>query len=254
MDCIFADPDYNVGVKYQGRSYTTRFSDYLHWCESWARECHRVLKSDGNFFIINYPKNNAHLRVRVLDGLFHDVYDYSWCYPTNVGHGRRHFTTAHRSVLHCTKTSHNRFFKSAVAVDYKNPTDRRIRSLIASGSPGRMPYSWFEINLVKNVSRSKSFHSCQIPEPLSEMLFKATCEKGDTVLVLFGGAGSELVVCEKLGLNWVSAELVPEYCDLIEARLRSKGTVPTELRMLTKIRVRQRIAKGRTLDEPIPAK
>jgi site-specific DNA-methyltransferase (adenine-specific) len=253
VDCIFADPDYNVGVTYQGRSYTTKFEDYQMWCESWARECHRVLRPDGNFFIINYPKNNSHLRVRLLDGLFHSVYDYTWGYPTNVGHGRGHFTTAHRSILHCTKSEDNRFYKAAVAVPYKNPTDRRIRALSSSGSPGRMPYSWFEFNLVKNVSRDKSFHSCQIPEALTEMLFKATTREGDTVLVLFGGAGSELVVAQRLGLSWVSAEILPAYCDLIERRLKEGGRVPEDARGLTAIRLRQLKKREKEVAAAVPA-
>ena len=36
IDLIFADPDYNVGVKYQGKSYTKKFDDYIEWCISWA--------------------------------------------------------------------------------------------------------------------------------------------------------------------------------------------------------------------------
>lgn len=250
VDCIFADPDYNVGVKYQGKSYTTRFDQYVDWCISWAKECHRVLKPDGNLFIINYPKNNAHLRVRYLDSAFFAVNEYAWVYHQNIGHSKTRFTTAHRSILHCTKDKNNRFYRDAVAEPFQNPTDRRIRALIQSGRSGRMPYSWiemdpesgpwFEVNLVKNVSRTKSFHSCQIPEKLSERLLRATCKRGDTVLVLFGGAGSELMVCKRLGLNWISAEIIPEYCDLIEARLKRGGEVPEAQRMLTAIRVRQR--------------
>lgn len=259
VDCIFADPDYNVGIRYQGRSYTRKFTEYIDSCVAWATECYRILRPDGNFFILNYPKNNAHLRVRYLDGTFHTVNEYVWVYHTNVGHGRNHFTTAHRTVLHCTKQRANRFYKEAVAVPYLNPDDRRIKRLMKGGSPGRMPYSWltsepqdkswFEFNLVKNVSRSKSFHSCQIPEALTTTLFRATSKPGDTVLVLFGGAGSELVVCQRLGLNWVSAELVPEYCDLIEARLKRGGEVPPPQRMLTSIRARQRtlVSRGSSL-------
>src|SRR5712692_3946002 len=226
VDCIFADPDYNVGVTYQGRSFTTKFDNYIESCINWARECHRVLKPDGNFWIINYPRNNSYLRVRYLDEAFYAVYENVWVYRTNIGQGPSHFTTAHRSILQCVKQRRNRFFKSAVAVPYQNPTDKRIKRLIGAGSPGRMPYSWheletgsndqswFDVNLVKNVSRSKSFHSCQIPERLSERLFRASAKPGDAVLVLFGGAGSELVVCQRLGLNWISAEIVPDYCDL----------------------------------------
>lgn len=250
IDVIFADPDYNVGVKYQGKSHTRKFGDYIDWCVSWAKECYRVLKPDGNMFVINYPKQNAYLRVRYLDSAFgtpNGVREYVWVYRTNVGQGPRHFTTAHRSVLHCVKSDRNRFYKEAVAVPYLNPTDRRIRKLINSGSPGRMPYDWFEFNLVKNVGTTKTFHSCQIPEALSEMLFRASAKKGDTVLVLFGGSGSELVICQRLGLNFVSAEIEPEYVKIIEARLKRNGEVPEKYRMLTLMKAKKTRAKNEQL-------
>ncbi len=247
VDCIFADPDYNVGVKYQGKRYTTDFNSYLGECIEWARESRRILKRDGNFFIVNYGKNSAYLRVNYLDNAFYNVYEYVWVYRTNIGHGEHHFTTAHRIILHCTKSPDNKFYKDAVAQPYQNPGDRRIKKLVESGSPGRMPYSWFEgnadgtanserdwfeFNLVKNVGFAKTFHSCQIPEKLSEMLFRATCRKGDTVLILFGGSGSEIAVCHRLGLNWISAESIPEYCGIIEKRLANDGMVAESDRMI----------------------
>lgn len=255
VDCIFADPDYNVGITYQGRSYTKQFGSYIADCIGWAKECERVLKPDGNFFIVNYPKNNAYLRVRYLDDAFYAVHEYVWVYRQNIGHAAGRFTTAHRSILHCTKSKRNRFYRDVVAAPYQNPTDRRIRKLIAAGSKGRAPYSWLdgfdpeqgpwvEVNLVKNVSRAKTFHSCQIPETLSEMLFRATTRPGDTLFVLFGGAGSELAVAERLGLRWLSAEIVPEYRRLISARLSSAGQVPESERMLTQIRRRQQASRG----------
>ena len=66
VDCIFADPDYNVGVRYQGTSYTRSFKEYIDECVRWSRECHRVLKEDGNFFIVNYGKREEKM---VLPGL-----------------------------------------------------------------------------------------------------------------------------------------------------------------------------------------
>lgn len=249
IDCIFSDPDYNVGVAYQGKSYTRPLDEYISWCIAWSAECRRVLKDTGNFFIINYPKNNAHLRVKYLDDNFDAVYEYVWCYKTNIGQSKNHFTTAHRSVLHCIKSKNNKFYKDAVAQPYQNPTDKRIIGMIKKGSKGRMPYSWFEFNLVKNIGLSKTFHSCQIPEHLSEMLFKVTTKKGDNVLVLFGGSGSELVVCKRLSLNFISAEIEPRYVEIIKARLERGGEVPAKYRMLTSIRARQRLKHQGTLDE-----
>ncbi len=101
--------------------------------------------------MINYPKQNAYLRVKYLDEHAYDVQDYVWIYNTNVGHSKRRFTTAHRSILHATKSKDNKFYKENVAVPYQNPNDKRIKARIAAGHKGRMPYSWFYFDLVKNV-------------------------------------------------------------------------------------------------------
>ena len=237
IDCVYADPDYNVGVKYNDVSYTKKFEDYISWCTSWSKESHRILKDDGNFFIINYPRNNAHLRVGYLDNAFHDVNEYVWVYNTNIGHSKKKFTTAHRSILHCTKSKNNNFYKSNVAVPYENPGDKRIKKLIASGKSGRMPYSWLYFNMVKNVGLTKTFHSCQIPEGLSKTLIEASTKRGDTVLVLFGGSGSEIIECKKLGRHFISAEIDKKYYGLIKDRLQHGGAVPKKYRLLNRMKV-----------------
>ncbi len=189
-----------------------------------------MLKDDGNAFFINYPRQNAYLRVRYLDSACYDVQDYVWIYNTNIGHSPKRFTTAHRSILHCRKTRHNKFFKDQVAQPYQNPTDRRIRQRMAQGHKGRMPYSWFYFDLVKNVSREKTFHACQIPQKLSEMLILSCTQPGDIVLVHFGGSGSELEVCQRLGRHFLSAEIDPKYHEMIVQRL-ARGRIAEEHRL-----------------------
>ncbi len=232
IDCIYADPDYNVGVKYNNISYMRKFEDYINWCIEWSEESHRVLKDTGNFYIINYPKNNAHLRTRYLDDAFFEVNDYVWVYNTNIGHSERRFTTAHRSILHCTKSKNNKFYKENVAVSYENPTDKRIKALMKNGKPGRMPYSWLYYNLVKNVGLTKTFHSCQIPEKLSRTLIASCTKPGDIVLILFGGSGSEIVECNRLKRHFISAEIDEKYYRLIKERLKSGGDVPEKYRLM----------------------
>ena len=222
IDMVYGDPDYNVGVKYGMKVYTRSFEDYMKWYIGLASESLRVLKDDGNMFLINYPKQNAHLRVKYLDGACHDVQEYVWVYNTNVGHSPRKFTTAHRSILHCRKSPHNRFYKEHVAEPYKNPNDRRILHNMSHGSKGRMPYDWFYYDLVKNVSREKTFHSCQIPQKLSSLLVSASTMENDTVLILFGGSGSEIEVCLQLKRNYISAEIDRKYYDLIMERIKGR--------------------------------
>ena len=236
VEMIYGDPDYNAGVNYENRSFKLSWVAYIDWYISLARECLRVLKDDGNMFLINYPKQNAHLRVKFLDDFAHSVHDYVWVYNTNVGHTSRRFTTAHRSILHVTKSKNNRFYKEAVAQPYQNPTDKRIRERIRMGHKGRMPYSWLNFNLVKNVSRQKTKHPCQIPEGLSELLIKSCTIPGDFVFILFGGSGSEVVQARNLGRDFLTCEIHPRYCEIIESRLQNDGKIDIEYRNQTQLK------------------
>ena len=232
VDMVFGDPDYNVGKKYRGKTYTRAFNEYIKWYVELARESLRVLKDTGNLFFINYPKQNAYLRVKYLDEACYEVHDYAWVYNTNVGHSPRRFTTAHRSILHARKTKDNSFYKNNVAQPYKNPTDRRIRQNLARGSRGRMPYDWFYFDLVKNVSREKTYHACQIPQDLSELLIKACTMPSDVVLILFGGSGAEVEVCRRLDRHFISTEVDQVYHQMI-LDLLEQGGITEEYRLLT---------------------
>ncbi len=230
VDMIYGDPDYNVDIKYDGHNFTSSWDEYIGWYIDLARESLRVLRPDGNLFFINYPKQNAYLRVKYLDENAYAVHDYAWVYNTNVGHSPRRLTTAHRSILHATKDKHNRFYKDQIAHPYQNPTDPRIRERISQGHKGRMPYSWLYFNLVKNVSRQKADHPCQIPEGLSELLIKSCTVPGDSVFVLFGGSGSEVVQARNLDRVYLTCELQRRYCEIIESRLRNNGVIADEHR------------------------
>ena len=228
LDMVYGDPDYNVGINYAGKNYTTKWNDYINWYIELTKESMRVLKPTGNLFMLNYPKQNAHLRVKYLDENAYDVQDYVWVYNTNVGHSPKRLTTAHRSILHVLKSKDNNFYKDNIAVPYQNPTDKRILGRLAAGHKGRMPYSWFYYDLVKNVSKDKTFHACQIPLPLVEMLIKSCTQEDDNIFILFGGSGSELSLCRKLKRNFISCEIHPEYYQMIVDRLENNGIIKEE--------------------------
>ena len=228
IDMIYSDPDYNVGIKYNGKSYTKKFKEYIDWYIDLAKESLRVLKEDGNIFFINYPKQNAHLRVKFLDEVCFEVHEYVWIYNTNVGHSPKRFTTAHRTILHCRKTKNNKWFKNQVAEPFQNPNDKRIQERIKQGHKGRMPYSWMYYDLVKNVSKEKTFHSCQIPIKLFEKLLLASTQKNDVVFIHFGGSGNEILKTIELKRNYISAELDKNYYDMIIERIENFEIIPSD--------------------------
>lgn len=234
VDMIYSDPDYNVGIKYNSKSYTKNFDEYIEWYIDLAKESLRVLKDEGNIFFINYPKQNAFLWVNFLDKACYDVHEYVWIYNTNVGHSPKKFTTAHRSILHCRKSKNNKWFKENVAEPYKNPEDKRIIMNIKNGSKGRMPYSWLYYDLVKNVSRDKTIHSCQIPLGLVEKLILASTQENDLVFIHFGGSGNEIILTKKLRRNFVSAEIDEVYYNMIQERLIKNGQIPDKYKLKLK--------------------
>lgn len=219
FDCIYADPDYNVGIRYGQEGCKKKFEKYIQWCVDWSEQAFQLLDVKGNFFIINYPENTAYLRVKYLDSAFYDVQEYVWIYNANIGHHSKRFTRAHRTIMHCTKSENNNFYKDNVASPYQNPEDKRIQQNIKNGSKGRMPYSWLYYDLVKNVSKDKTFHPCQIPRPLSKLLIGSCTKPTNKVLILFTGSGNDVLSALELGTKVTTIDKNKDYCDLMKQRI-----------------------------------
>lgn len=65
---------------------------------------------------------------------------------------------------------------------------------------------------------SNSEHPTMKPIPLIAYQIENSSKKDDLVLDMFGGSGSTLIACEKLGRRCVTMELDPHYCDVIISR------------------------------------
>ena len=227
IDLIITDPPFNIGKKYN--SYVDRKGkdEYIHWCQSWLKECARVLKDGGALYLFNYPENNAYL-MPFLDKHLTFKRWMTWHYPCNTGMSPINFTRSQHSILFYIKGKRNNVFnKKDIAVPYKNPEDKRIRKLIAEGSPGRCPYDVFHFNIVKNVSKDKTAHPCQLPVKLLEIFIKASSNPGDLVLDPFGGSFSTNAAAKKLGRNSIGIELDKKYIKIGKNRL-NKITFPEE--------------------------
>ncbi|RZD17129.1 MAG: hypothetical protein EVJ46_02550 [Candidatus Acididesulfobacter guangdongensis] len=82
-----------------------------------------------------------------------------------------------------------------------------------------MPYSWLYYNLVKNVSKDKTIHSCQISVGLTEKLLKAFTKEEDIVLIHFGGPGNEILLAKQFNRHYISAEIDKIYYNMILKRI-----------------------------------
>ena len=59
---------------------------------------------------------------------------------------------------------------------------------------------------------------------------------GDIVFVLFGGSGSEVVQARNLGRDFLTCEIHPRYCEIIESRLQNDGKIETAYRNQTQLK------------------
>src|SRR3989338_7239046 len=238
VDLIITDPPFNIGKRYNSPLKDLKSKgEYLEWCKKWLLECIRILKPKGSLYLFNFPENNAYLIPFLDEHLFFKRW-LTWHYPTNTGHSNFNFTRTQHSILFYAKSKNQNectFNKDEIAEPYKNPTDRRIRELITNGKKGRTPYDVFrydfngediiEMNIVKNVSKDKTSHVCQLPVKLIDIFVKASSNPGDIVFDPFLGSGTVAVSAKKNGRRYLGFELFSDFPQIIIERLKNSETI-----------------------------
>lgn len=109
---------------------------------------------------------------------------------------------------------------SLIKQPYKNSSDSRIQKLIENGSLGRDLYDWWNDEQVKNVSKEKTEHPCQIPLAIMTKVVGITpCE---LILDPFMGSGTTLRAAKDLGRRAIGIEIEEKYCEIAAKRLAQK--------------------------------
>jgi DNA modification methylase len=188
VNLIITDPPYNIGWKYSDK-VNDKKKDYHQWCLEWAELCFESLNDNGVLCIINYPENNNILFTKLIEKGYNLVQQLIWNYPTNVGHSKKKYTRSYRTILIFSKGKE--YYFNPIIQPYKNPNDKRIKERMAQGHEGTNHYDVFEINLCKNVSKSKKKNGInQLPNELVDILIVTYSKTGDKVLDPFAGNGT----------------------------------------------------------------
>lgn len=210
IQTVIVDPPYNINFNY-GKNFKDNIDpeEYKQLMYDVSDLSYKSTKDDSSMFIINYPEIIAEL-FQTLKKTEWNIHQWiSWVYPSNIGHSKKKFTTAHRSILWLVKDN-PKVNIDAVIQPYKNPTDRRVRELIKSGKKGTHLYDWWEINLVKNVSKDKKQYVNQIPSEVLKRLILTTTDSKDKVLDPMCGTGSAAVEAAKLKRSGIGIDINSE--------------------------------------------
>ena len=185
---IITDPPYNVGWKYDSYKDNLNEEDYLEMFTHFK---------GFKLVVIHYIEDIIKYIVPTM-GVPNKV--VQWVYNSNMG-------KQHRSIafFNCKPD-----FKK-VTQKPKNPEDLRVNSEVKL-------YDWWNINLVKNVSKEKENYSNQIPEKVLGNIIKTTANN-ETIFDPFMGSGSTLAVASKLGYKYIGCDISEKAYNITKKRL-----------------------------------
>lgn len=227
IDLVFADPPYNIsketGLGWKYSSHITmqekwdKFSkeDFLKFNQEWIKECFRVLKHGGSFWV---------------SGSFHNIYQIGnliqqnhpeikinnsivWFKPNAQPNITcRFFTESTEHLIWATKNGNSMkwkfnysFTKTGIA-DKINPEGRQTRNV-------------WSIPLTPKQEKWAGIHPTQKPFELLRRIILSCTEENDLVLDPFSGTGTTSVVAKHFGRNSIGIELNPEYIEIIKKRI-----------------------------------
>lgn len=228
VQLVVTSPPYNLGKPYENR---VDLAQYLAQQRPVIHECVRVLSDNGSLCwqIGNYVTNGE---IIPLDVILYPIFvelglhlrnRIVWHFEHGL-HSSKRFSGRYEVILWFTKSKTYSFHLDRIRVPQKYPNKRHFkgpRHGELSGNPlGKNPGDVWLIPNVKANHVEKTIHPCQFPVELVERLILAMTNEGDWVLDPFMGVGTTAIAALMHQRKAVGAEIVGEYVQAAQARLR----------------------------------
>ncbi|WP_343287788.1 site-specific DNA-methyltransferase [Turicibacter bilis] len=236
VDLIVTSPPYNIDIKYgnktskgkvvesKGVKYSDKMSEeeYREMLRKVFEECKRVLKDNGSIWINikNRLINDEIVPPFWIQEYFQDMYlknllvwNFDWGGSTN-----KRFAPRYEFIFWYTMDKKNYTFNlDDVKVPALNYRPDRYKSQLKN------PSDVWRVSMVSGNFAERTNHPAQYPERLIERVILAGSNEGDVVLDPFMGSGTTAVVAKKLKRNYIGYELVEEYLEMANNRLKNVG-------------------------------
>jgi DNA modification methylase len=196
---VVTDPPFNVGYHYN------TYNDNMD-SDAYYKMLAAVFQY-APFVVIHYPEEIYKIAFQV--GEFPDKV-VSWVYNSNTP--KQHRDIAFFGV----KPNFKQYGQP-----YKNLKDKRIMQRIAEGKTARL-YDWWEINQVKNVSKEKTEHPCQMPLEVMKRIVGILPEDY-TIVDPFMGSGTTGLACKLLNRDFIGIEIDAKYHEIARQRIKQNG-------------------------------
>lgn len=199
---LVSDPPFNIGYKYNSYNDNMDEDDYYEMLDFYFHDLPSV--------VIHYPENLYKLSFQI--GKFPEKV-VSWIYNSNTG--KQHRDIAFFDVKPDFKK---------VRQPYKNPNDKRIKERLARGIGGGRLYDWWNINQVKNVSKEKTEHPCQMPLEVMKNIIGILPDDCLVIDPFMGSGTTGLAVVEmnkeqNVNRDFIGIEMDEKYFKIAENRI-----------------------------------
>ncbi len=254
IDCIFADPPYNLQLRGELRRPDDslvdgvdedwdRFDDfatYDRFTREWLGEARRLLRKDATIWVIGSYHNIFRIGAVLQELGFWILNDVIWrkSNPMPNFRGRR-FTNAHETLIWAARGSDSRYRFNYQAMKALND-ELQMRS------------DWL-LPLCTGAERLRNAHGLKLhptqkPEALLHRVLLASTVADDIVLDPFLGSGTTAVVAKRLHRRYIGIERHPAYVEAALGRLLAERRLPAASVGTTRGREAKRVPFGRLVE------
>ena len=253
FDVCVADPPYNIGKDFGAHKDDLPMADYVSWSLQWIEEVLRLLKPTSPLYIYGFPEVVSHIAVHFpLDQQRWLVWHYTnktvpssrfWqrSYESvlclwkgarprlRIDDIREPYTENYKKLggrvrkdMQCRYGRKGK--KTLYAVHPEGALPRDVLKCAALAGGAGAVERWFLCKSCGGVFPPKALdkhaehevikHPTQKPLLLTHRLLRSAATKGDKALIPFAGSGSECLVCKDLGIDFLAADINPDYVAL----------------------------------------
>ena len=223
-DMVVTDPPYNVAIQNSdGMTIENddlnneQFKQFLHGAFA---NLSASLKPGGAFYIWYASREHINFEQACIDNGLSVREQLIWVKNAMVL-GRKDYQWRHEPCLYGWKEGDGHYFiydRTQTTV-FEKPADFDKMSKDDTVKLLKKIYSEVPSTIIhEDKPTHNNIHPTMKPVNLIARLIKNSSEKGDSVLDLFGGSGTTLIVCEELGRKCYMMEYDPIYVDAIIER------------------------------------
>ncbi len=224
VDCIFADPPYNLQLRNDlyrpdmskvdavndGWDQFADFKSYDEFTSNWMRASQRVLKDTGTIWVIGSYHNIFRVGAIMQDLGFWILNDILWIKNNPMPNFRGvRFTNAHETMIWAQK-------KQGAKYTFNHQSMKALNDDLQMRSDWEIPLATGKQRIKMNGSKA---HSTQKPEGLLYRVIMSSSNVGDVILDPFFGSGTTGAVAKKLGRHWIGIERDRKYVRVAQKRI-----------------------------------